>query len=47
MRKIELVLKRKRGADGEIIKYKARLVVLGNEMKDIDMLCCWRIFKPS
>ena len=41
---VKLVLKRKRGADGEIIKYKARLVVLGNEMKDIDMLS--ELFAP-
>jgi hypothetical protein len=31
---VKLVLKRKRGAEGEILKYKARLVVVGNEMGD-------------
>ena len=41
---VKLVLKRKRGAEGEILKYKARLVVLGNEMKDVDMLS--ELFAP-
>jgi hypothetical protein len=41
---VKLVLKRKRGSDGEILKYKARLVVLGNEMKQLDYLS--ELFAP-
>ena len=41
---VKLVLKRKRGSSGEIIKYKARLVVLGNEMPHLDYLS--ELFAP-